>query len=117
VSRARVPQRGDIYRVNFDPQLGHEQAGFRPALIVSNSLYNENSSTVVACPITRRSREWPFEVPLPNDLPVTGIVLVDQVKVMDIRARNARFVCAIPDAVLEEVQARLDVLFTGASRP
>ena len=117
MSRARVPQRGDIYRVNFDPQLGHEQAGFRPALIVSNSLYNENSSTVVACPITRRSREWPFEVPLPNDLPVTGIVLVDQVKVMDIRARNARFVWSIPDAVREEVQARLDVLFTGASRP
>lgn len=117
MSRARVPQRGDIFRLNFDSQSGHEQAGFRPAVIVSDSMYNENSSTMVVCPITRRIRDWAFEVALPQGLPVAGVILVDQIGVVDWRARGGRFVCTCSDDVLEEIDAKLDVLFRGATRP
>lgn len=116
MSRARVPRRGDLLRLNFDPQSGHEQAGFRPAVVVSNSVYNENSSTIVVCPVTSRARGWPFEVSLPPSAKMEGVVLVDQVKVVDWRARKARVLCSCPEAVLDEIDARLDVLFRGASR-
>ncbi len=115
MSKPAALQRGDIIRVNFDPTSGHEQGGFRPALIVSHSLYNANSSTVVVCPITSRERGWPFEVALPAGLPVGGFVLVDQVKVLDWRARGGRLVCPCPEDFLYEIDARLDVLFKGAS--
>lgn len=116
MSRVRVPHRGDLLRLNFDPQLGHEQAGFRPAVVVSNSRYNENSSTLVVCPVTSRSRDWPFQVPLPPNTKVKGVVLVDQISVVDWRARKARILGTCPDEVLDEIAAKLDVLFYGASR-
>ena len=116
MSRPQAPRRGDILRVSFDPQAGHEQAGFRPALVISNSLYNEHSSTIVVCPVTHRVRDWPFEVILPEGLPIAGAILVDQIKVIDWRARGGRHVCVCPQGILDEVQAKLDVLFTGVSR-
>jgi mRNA interferase MazF len=115
VSRAKPPKRGDLVRLDFDPQMGHEQSDFRPALVVSNSLYNEHSSTIVVCPITSRQRGWPFEIVLPAGK-VEGFVLVDQVRAVDWRARKMRFLGTCSDEFLHEIDVSLDVLLRGASQ-
>ena len=117
MTRLKSPRRGDVIRLNFDPKAGHEQGGFRPAVVVSHSTYNEHSSTIVVCPVTSRIRDWPFNVLLPEELPVQGAVLVDQITTVDWRARSARIACSCPDDVLDEIDAKLDVLFRGAARP
>jgi len=91
-----VPDRGDIVWVDFDPQAGHEQAGRRPALIVSPISYNQKVGLVLLCPITNQRKGYPFEVPLPQGLKVAGVVLADQLKSMDWRARRAEFCCKAP---------------------
>jgi mRNA interferase MazF len=112
-ARARfVPERGDVVLMSFDPQSGHEQAGWRPALVISPSLYNRASSLAVLCPITSRVRGYPFEVRLPDDLDVSGVVLVDQVRSLDWRSRRARLVGRVPAGVMSEVLARLEPLVT-----
>lgn len=108
-----APQKGDIIRLNFDPRAGHEQKGFRPAVVVSNSTYNMHSSMIVVCPITSRLGAWPFKVSLPDELPVKGAVLVDQVTAVDWRARGARRAGTCPPDVMEHIDAKLDVLFKG----
>jgi len=103
--------------VNLDPRTGHEQSGFRPAIVLSNTIYNERSSTAVICPITSKLDDWPFKVALPDGLAVTGAVLVDQIRAVDWRTRGARFACVCPGEILDEIDATLDVLFRGVSRP
>jgi mRNA interferase MazF len=98
--------------MSFDPQSGHEQAGWRPALVISPSLYNRVSSLAVLCPIASRVRGYPFEVRLPDDLDVAGVVLVDQVRSLDWRSRRARLVGRVPAGVMSEVLARLEPLVT-----
>ena len=95
-----VPDRGDIVWVDFDPQAGHEQAGRRPALILSPQSYNQKVGLVLLCPITNHRKGYPFEVPLPKSLTVTGVVLADQVKSMDWHARRAEFCCKVPVATV-----------------
>lgn len=89
----RAPDRGDIVWVDFDPHAGHEQAGRRPALIVSPISYNRKVGLVLLCPITNQRKGYPFEVPLPEGLKVAGVVLADQLKSLDWRARRAEFCC------------------------
>ena len=91
-----VPARGDIVRLSFTPQAGHEQAGHRPALILSPEAYNGTTSLALCCPITSRVRSYPFEVTLPVSSPITGVVLADQLRSLDWRARRARFECRAP---------------------
>lgn len=98
-----VPDRGDIVWVDFDPQAGHEQAGRRPALIVSPRSYNQKVGLVLLCPITNRRKGYPFEVPLPEAIKVEGVVLADQIKSMDWHARHAEFWCKAPMATVLEV--------------
>ena len=107
-----VPERGDVVKMSFDPNSGHEQAGWRPALVVSPSAYNRASSLALLCPITSRAKGYPFEVTLPDDLAITGVILTDQIRSLDWRARKARFVAHAPDAVVREVLARLEPLVT-----
>ena len=102
-----VPERGDLVWLQFDPQVGHEQAGHRPALVVSPKAYNRKIGLALFCPITSQIKGYPFEVILPEELPVSGAVLSDQVKSLDWRARDAQFVCAAPEDILDEVQARV----------
>ena len=102
-----MPDRGDVVWLEFDPQAGHEQAGRRPALVVSPSAYNGRVGLALLCPITSRQKGYPFEVPLPSDLATTGVILADQVKSLDWRARRASRACAVPDEVLDETVARL----------
>ena len=105
---AYVPKKGDFVTVTFDPQSGHEQRGRRPALVVSNDLFNRHTGLCIACPITRTRRDFPFHVPIPEDQDVAGFVMVEQVKSIDFRPRNARRIGRAPAQVLEEALSILD---------
>jgi len=101
-----VPSRGDVAWPSFDPQSGHEQAGRRPALIVSPQEYNRKVGLALLCPITNQCKGYPFEVALPKGTKATGVVLADQVKSMDWHARNIEYICRAPDSVVLEVIAK-----------
>ena len=105
-----VPCRGDIVWLQFDPQTGHEQAGKRPALVLSPESYNGRVGLAILCPITSQAKGYPFEVVLPAGSGISGVVLSDQVKSLDWRARNADLIKALSPAVTEEVLAKLDTL-------
>ena len=105
-----VPDRGDIVWLQLNPQAGHEQAGQRPALVVSPKAYNEKVGLALFCPITSKIKGYPFEVVLPKELPVAGAVLADQVKSLDWQARQAAFVCKAPAEVLTETLAKIHAL-------
>jgi mRNA interferase MazF len=109
-----APGRGDVVWLTFDPQAGHEQAGVRPAVVLSPRSYNERSNLVVVVPVTRQIKGYPFEVVLPDGLPVAGAVLSDQVKSVDWRARDARLICTLPERVVNSILQRAAVLFISA---
>lgn len=101
-----VPDRGDLVWLTFSPQAGHEQAGRRPALVLSPASYNRKVGLLVACPVTGRSKGYPFEVALPSGLPVAGVVLADQLRSLDWRVREAELICRAPDEVVAEALAK-----------
>jgi mRNA interferase MazF len=103
-----VPQKGDFIAVTFDPQSGHEQRGRRPALVVSNTLFNRHTGLAIVCPLTNTDRSFPFHVAVVNDPNVTGFVMVEQVKSIDFRARRAKRMGEASDQVLDEVLSILD---------
>ena len=105
-----VPDRGDVVWLSFDPQAGHEQAGRRPALVLSPAAYNGKVGLALLCPITSQIKGYPFEVRLPSDLAVTGVVLADQVKSLDWRARRAQRLGVLPTVLVAEVLAKLGAL-------
>ena len=96
--------------VDFDPTIGHEQSGVRPALVLTDSSYNASRGLCVVCPITSQVRGYPFEVPLPTELPKPSAILVDQVKTIDWKSRTLRFIAKCPIPVLNEVEAKLKAL-------
>ena len=109
--RARyIPDRGDAVWLTFDPQAGHEQAGRRPAVVVSPRRYNGRSGLALFCPVTSQIKGYPFEVVLPSELPIGGAVLSDQVRSLDWRARKAVRICALPSVTMEEVVGKLQSL-------
>lgn len=104
-------ERGQIVWVNFNPQKGHEQAGRRPALVISPSVYNEVSNCVLVCPITSNVAPWPWKVLLSEGENVTGAVLVDQIKSIDAKARNVEFAGqSVVEETMNEILARLATL-------
>lgn len=105
-----VPERGDAVWISFDPQAGHEQAGRRPAVILSPAAYNRKVGLAILCPITNQIKGYPFEVVLPAGLKVTGTVLSDQVKNLDWKARKAALIAHLPDAVTDEVLQKVRTL-------
>src|SRR5450432_3489924 len=108
---AYIPERGDAVWITLDPQAGHEQAGRRPALVLSPSSYNVRVGLALFCPITSQVKGYPFEVPIPAGLPVSGVVGADQVKSLDWRARKVGLIGAIPEEVVAQVLERLQALF------
>jgi len=108
----KVPDRGDIVWVSMDPQAGHEPAGRRPALVLSPASYNGKVGLAILCPITSKVKGYPFEVLLPEGLPVEGAVLSDQAKCLDWKARRVEFVCRLPDEQILEVLQKLGTLLT-----
>ena len=113
VAAPHVPDAGDIVWLAFSPQAGHEQAGRRPALVLSPSVYNRKSGLALFCPITSNTKGYPFEVGLPAKGEVTGVVLADQVKSLDWRTRRVRFVCSAPPTVVGEVLEKSSILLGG----
>lgn len=96
--------------LSFHPQAGYEQAGRRPAVVLSPQQYNARVGLALFCPITSRAKGYPFEVAIPAGLPVGGVVLSDQVKSLDWRARRADFICALPRETVTEILEKLAVL-------
>ena len=107
---AYVPDRGDIVRLSFDPQAGHEQAGRRPAVILSPKAYNLRVGLALICPVTTKVKGYPFEVALPLNLAVSGVVLADQVKSLDWRERRADFLGRLPFDLVAVVSQKLRTL-------
>jgi mRNA interferase MazF len=99
--------------LQFDPQAGHEQAGMRPALVLSPRNYNERAGLFLVVPVTRQLKGYPFEVFIPAALPVAGAILADQLKSLDWRARDARFICSLPADILASVLARSAALLSA----
>jgi mRNA interferase MazF len=107
---AYVPRRGDVIWITLDPQAGHEQRGRRPALVLSPEAYNGKVGLALLCPITNHVKGYPFEVALPAGLPVTGVVLADQVRSLDWNVRQCARIGAIPETVVVQVLRRLNAL-------
>jgi mRNA interferase MazF len=105
-----VPDRGDVVRVSFNPQAGHEQAGWRPALVLSPKIYNAKVGLALLCPVTSQVKGYPFEVQIPDGHPVAGVILSDQVKSLDWRARRAELWCQLPAITCQEVLRKLRTL-------
>jgi mRNA interferase MazF len=102
-----APDRGDVVWLHFSPQKGHEQAGRRPALVISPRSYNSRVGLALFCPITSKIKSYPFEVLLPDGLEVAGAILTDQIKSLDWRARQASRMGTVPEEVMDEVTARI----------
>ena len=109
-----VPERGDLVWLQFNPQAGHEQAGHRPALVVSPRPYNRQVGLALFCPITSQVKGYPFEVALPKGLGVEGAVLSDQLKSLDWRVRKAKRIARLPTEVLEEAVGKILALVDPA---
>ena len=105
-----VPDRGDAIWLSFEPQAGREQAGRRPALVLSPARYNAKVGLALVCPITSKSKGYPFEVAVPAELPIQGVVLADQVRSLDWQVRKAEQVCRLPDDVVDDVTAKIHAL-------
>ena len=111
-AQSYVPQCGDVVWITLNPQAGHEQAGRRPAVVISPENYNGKTGLDILCPITSQIKGYPFEVLLPAKLPVAGAILSDQVKTSDWCARNAELICTLPTETISEVLQKLVTLFS-----
>lgn len=108
--KSYIPERGDVIKLSFSPHVGREQAGYRPALVLSPLAYNRISHFILACPITITIKGWNFEVILSQSMQTSGVVLADQIRVLDWRSRRGKFVEKATIEVIEEVLAKASVL-------
>ena len=109
MGRPYIPSQGDLVILSFDPQAGHEQKGRRPGLVVSKNEFNACGLAMV-CPITNTDRKFPFHVPVPPDSGMTGFIMAEQLKSIDYRVRNIKFVQKAPGEVLSEVLSLIDAI-------
>jgi mRNA interferase MazF len=107
---AYVPERGDLVWLTFNPQAGHEQASRRPAVVLSPKAYNRKVGLALFCPITSQVKGYPFEVILPEGLPINGAILADQVKSLDWQARQIERISTLPAVAMQELQQKIGVL-------
>jgi mRNA interferase MazF len=109
VKGSYTPEQGDIVWLTFSPQIGHEQAGRRPALILSPRSYNELVGMAIACPITSKAKGYPFEVRIESKK-ISGVILVDQIRSLDWKGRKAALIQSIEEKIISEVVAKLSTL-------
>ena len=105
-----IPNRGDLVWINFNPQAGHEQSGRRPALVLSPASYNGKVGLAILCPVTSKKKGYPFEISLPENMPINGVVLSDQVKNLDWKSRNVEFIHKLDNPSVNKVLQRLHTL-------
>jgi mRNA interferase MazF len=108
-----VPDRGDVVWLTFNPQAGHEQAGRRPAVVLSPQSYNARVGLALFCPVTSKEKGYPFEVRLPANVPVSGVALADQVKSLDWRERRAELLTRLPPEAVTLLVQKLVALIEG----
>ena len=102
-------KQGDNIKVNFNPQKGHEQAGYRPAVIISNDFFNAKTNLAIVCPITNTDNKFPLHIPLQGKTKTTGVILCEHVKTLDLNARQYSFVEKLPKELLKQV---IDIVFS-----
>jgi mRNA interferase MazF len=112
-----VPDQGDVVWIDMSPQSGHEQRGRRPALVLSPSSYNRRVGLALVCPITSKVKGYDFEVLLPPDLPVSGVILSDEVRSVDWKSRKAEALCHLPVDAIDDVLAKLRALLRPRAVP
>lgn len=105
-----IPERGDLIWLSFNPQVGHEQAGRRPAVVLSPAAYNGKVGLAIVCPITNQSKGYPFEVAIPQESEIKGVILSDQIRSVDWRGRRAEFAGKLPPDALKEALRKLNTL-------
>ncbi len=103
-----IPKKGDFVIITFDPQSGHEQKGRQPALVVSNSVFNQHTGLAIVCPITNINRDFPFHVAISESETLTGYVMVEQVKSINYKSRKVKLIETASDTLLDEVLSILD---------
>ena len=111
-SGSYIPDRGDIVWLNFTPQTGHEQRGMRPAIVLSPKIYNEKTYMCICFPITSKVKGYPFEIPLPQNFPISGVILSDQIKNLDYTKRDIRFICKAPSSIIKLLQKNILALIS-----
>jgi mRNA interferase MazF len=104
-----IPERGDVIWLNFSPQIGHEQQGKRPAVVISPQAYNQKTGLALLCPITTKEKGYPFEVRI-NNVKIHGVVLSDQIKSLDWKQRGAEFIVKSRNSEMSEIMEKLSVL-------
>lgn len=107
-----IPDLGHVIKIDFDPVAGHEQGGWRPAIVLSPASYNGKTNLAVAVAVTNQIKGYPFEVRLPGTMKTTGVVLADQIKSLDWYARRAKYVEDAPSEVLKAIHERISLLLT-----
>ncbi len=110
IMRRYIPDKGDVVWINMNPRAGDEQAGRRPAIVLSPGAYNGKVGLALFCPITNQIKGYPYEVLIPDGLKVTGVVLSDQVKSLDWKARNVELIEKMPASVIIEIIKKLNTL-------
>lgn len=110
VEEQYIPDRGDLVWLHFNPQSGHEQSGKRPALVLSPVQYNRKVGLALFCPVTSKAKGYPFEVRIPQNLLIEGVILSDQIKSLDWRSRQSRLICRVPKQTLDEVLSKINLL-------
>lgn len=113
-SKVYIPDTGDIVWLSFNVQAGHEQSGRRPALIISPKVYNEKTGLAIFCPITSQIKNYPFEVIIPENLEIKGVILSDQIKSLDWETRKATFICKLSKTALTETINKINILLNSS---
>ncbi|HTU46707.1 MAG TPA: type II toxin-antitoxin system PemK/MazF family toxin [Bryobacteraceae bacterium] len=110
MSKSWIPQAGDLIKLDLEPRIGHEQAGWRPALVISEGAYNRPAGLCLVCPVTSQVNGYPFEVRLPDRGGIAGVILSDHVKSVDFKARHAKLIDTAPREVLDIVRGYVALL-------
>lgn len=108
--KIKIPDKGDIVWLSFNPRAGHEQSGRRPALVISPQEYNGKTDLAIFCPITSQAKGYPFEVKMPDNLEISGVILSDQIKSLDWKTRKAEFICKLPKEALTDTLNKIAAL-------
>ena len=102
-------KQGTIIKINFNPQAGHEQAGYRPAVVISNNIFNKKAKLSIVCPITNTNNHFPLHIPLDNSTKTTGVILCEHIKALDLNSRTYQVIENLPRDILENV---IDVVYS-----
>lgn len=102
-------KQGTIIKINFNPQAGHEQAGYRPAVVISNEIFNEKAKLSIVCPITNTNNHFPLHIPLDTRTKTTGVILCEHVKALDLNSRTYQEIEELPNDILKQV---IDVVYS-----